>query len=91
MWHMRRVPARQRAGCAGRTRPGKCFRLYTQQYYERQKPVAMVPEIQRTSMLLAVSHLKSLALDVYILALVCVPPGHAFRDVTVVRATLFPC
>ena len=63
-----RVQATQRAGRAGRTRPGKCFRLYTVKYYEREMPAATVPEIQRTSMLTAVLYLKSLPLDVDVLA-----------------------
>ena len=65
---MARVQATQRAGRAGRTRPGKCFRLYTSNYYEREMPAATVPEIQRTSMLTAVLYLKSLPLDVDVLA-----------------------
>ena len=63
-----RVQATQRAGRAGRTRPGKCFRLYTSKFYEREMPAATVPEIQRTSMLTAVLYLKSLPLDVDVLA-----------------------
>ena len=31
--------AKQRAGRAGRTRPGKCFRLYTEQSFSTQLPV----------------------------------------------------
>ena len=31
--------AKQRAGRAGRTRPGKCFRLYTEQSFNTQLPV----------------------------------------------------
>mgnify|MGYP000052547740 FL=1 len=35
--------AKQRAGRAGRTRPGKCFRLYTEESFLRQLPVAFFP------------------------------------------------
>lgn len=63
-----RVQATQRAGRAGRTRPGKCFRLYTQAFFERQMAPATPPEILRTSLLSAVLHLKSLPLQVDVLA-----------------------
>ena len=63
-----RVQATQRAGRAGRTQPGVCYRLYSQKFYEREMPAATVPEIQRTSMLSAVLYLKSLPLQVDVLA-----------------------
>ena len=34
-----KASARQRAGRAGRTRPGKCFRLYTEESFNTQLPV----------------------------------------------------
>ena len=37
--------AKQRAGRAGRTRPGKCFRLYTEESFLRQRPVAFFPPL----------------------------------------------
>merc|ERR1719169_180365 len=33
-----RASAQQRAGRAGRTRPGKCFRLYTPETFEKELP-----------------------------------------------------
>ena len=42
--------ARQRAGRAGRTCPGKCFRLYTEQSYEEEMMGQTIPEIQRTNL-----------------------------------------
>ncbi|KAL4545360.1 hypothetical protein Ndes2526B_g00040 [Nannochloris sp. 'desiccata'] len=56
-----RVQAAQRAGRAGRTRPGTCYRLYTKKRYEMDMPSAALPEIQRTSLLSAVLYLKSLS------------------------------
>ncbi len=56
-----RVQAAQRAGRAGRTRPGMCYRLYTKKRYEMDMPSATLPEIQRTSLLNAVLYLKSLS------------------------------
>lgn len=40
-----KASARQRAGRAGRTRPGKCFRLYTEEAFETQLQVGvwMIP------------------------------------------------
>lgn len=52
----------QRAGRAGRTRPGKCFRLYTQQAYE-QLPGATIPEIQRSNLAPVIMQLKALGID----------------------------
>ena len=62
-WQLR-VQATQRAGRAGRTRPGMCFRLYTSDFYDREMAPAAVPEIQRTSLASAVLWLKSLPLAV---------------------------
>ena len=58
----------QRAGRAGRTQAGKCFRLYTAKFFERDMPNVAVPEIQRTSLLTTVLSLKSLPLPVDVLA-----------------------
>lgn len=57
-----RVQARQRAGRAGRTRPGKCFRLYPSLVYEDVFLDATIPEIQRSSLAGTVLYLKSLDL-----------------------------
>ncbi|CAM9873331.1 unnamed protein product [Heterosigma akashiwo] len=37
----------QRAGRAGRVRPGKCFRLYTEDFFHRRLAAQGVPELQR--------------------------------------------
>jgi ATP-dependent RNA helicase DHX8/PRP22 len=39
--------AGQRAGRAGRTAPGKCFRLYTEKAYNYEMLPNTIPEIQR--------------------------------------------
>ncbi|XP_013134537.1 PREDICTED: pre-mRNA-splicing factor ATP-dependent RNA helicase PRP16 isoform X1 [Papilio polytes] len=52
--------ARQRAGRAGRTGPGKAFCLYTQRQYTHELLPATVPEIQRTNLANTVLLLKSL-------------------------------
>ena len=57
-----RVQADQRAGRAGRTRPGKCYRLYPSTVYHEELLDATVPEIQRSSLAGSVLYLKSLDL-----------------------------
>lgn len=55
--------ANQRAGRAGRTSPGKCFRLYTQWSYQHELDPNPVPEIQRTNLGNVVLLLKSLGIN----------------------------
>lgn len=55
-----KAAANQRAGRAGRTQPGKCFRLYTAWSYQNELEDNTVPEIQRTNMGNVVLMLKSL-------------------------------
>lgn len=57
-----KAAAVQRAGRAGRTKPGKCFRLYTQQAYEIL-PDSTVPEIQRSNLAPVIMQLKALGID----------------------------
>ena len=45
-----RASAQQRAGRAGRTAPGKCFRLYTLHSYQTELDENTIPEIQRTNL-----------------------------------------
>lgn len=45
-----RASAKQRMGRAGRTRPGKCFRLYTEQSYYNDLQETTYPEILRSKM-----------------------------------------
>ncbi|KAL2475949.1 RNA helicase family protein [Abeliophyllum distichum] len=63
-----KVQANQRAGRAGRTRPGRCYRLYPSMVYEDDFLDATIPEIQRSSLAGSVLYLKSLDLpDINIL------------------------
>ncbi|XP_056296859.1 probable ATP-dependent RNA helicase DHX40 isoform X2 [Pseudoliparis swirei] len=50
----------QRAGRAGRTSAGKCFRIYTKEFWEKSMPDYTVPEIQRTSLTSVILTLKCL-------------------------------
>ncbi|GMF43743.1 unnamed protein product [Phytophthora fragariaefolia] len=56
-----KVSAQQRAGRAGRTAPGKCYRLYNKASYEEMVQET-VPEIQRSNLANTVLYLKLLGI-----------------------------
>ena len=55
--------ANQRSGRAGRTAPGKCFRLFTAWSFKNELEENTVPEIQRTNMGNVVLQLKALGIN----------------------------
>lgn len=55
--------ARQRSGRAGRTGPGKCYRLYTEAAYVNEMMPNPVPEIQRTNLAMTVLTLKGMGIN----------------------------
>ena len=55
--------ARQRAGRAGRTGPGQCYRLYTENALENEMLPTAVPEIQRSNLANIVLMLKAMGID----------------------------
>jgi len=55
--------AKQRAGRAGRTGPGKAYRLYTERAYRDEMLQTNVPEIQRTNMASTVLSLKAMGIN----------------------------
>ncbi|TNN05335.1 ATP-dependent RNA helicase DHX8 [Schistosoma japonicum] len=55
--------AKQRAGRAGRTGPGKCYRLYTERAYRDEMLATNVPEIQRTNLASTVLQLKAMGIN----------------------------
>lgn len=55
--------AKQRAGRAGRTGPGKCYRLYTERAYRDEMLATPVPEIQRTNLADTVLKLKAMGIN----------------------------
>ena len=57
-----KASATQRAGRAGRTKPGKCYRLYAEIAYTAL-PEATVPEIQRSNLAPTILQLKALGID----------------------------
>ena len=55
--------ANQRAGRAGRTGPGQCYRLYSAHIFREDLFENNIPEIQRTNLCNVVLLLKSLNID----------------------------
>src|SRR6266536_1963572 len=58
-----KASAQQRAGRAGRTRPGKCFRLYTEGAFKKELIEQTYPEILRSNLANTVLELKKLGID----------------------------
>ncbi|WIA09143.1 hypothetical protein OEZ85_008554 [Tetradesmus obliquus] len=58
-----RASAHQRSGRAGRTRPGKCFRLYTESSFKADLQEQTYPEILRSNLGNVVLQLKKLGID----------------------------
>ncbi|CAJ1037712.1 DEAD/DEAH box helicase/Helicase conserved C-terminal domain [Leishmania utingensis] len=54
--------ATQRAGRAGRTQPGECYRLFTAYTFHNELPPETIPEILRCSMSAVVLQLKALGI-----------------------------
>uniref|UniRef100_S4RH71 RNA helicase n=1 Tax=Petromyzon marinus TaxID=7757 RepID=S4RH71_PETMA len=57
-----RASAQQRAGRAGRSRPGKCYRLYPESEFAKL-PEATEPEMRRSDMAPVILQLKALGID----------------------------
>ncbi|KAK0740701.1 P-loop containing nucleoside triphosphate hydrolase protein [Schizothecium vesticola] len=58
-----KASAQQRAGRAGRTRPGKCFRLYTEVAFKKELIEQTYPEILRSNLSNTVLELKKLGVE----------------------------
>uniref|UniRef100_A0A670K878 RNA helicase n=1 Tax=Podarcis muralis TaxID=64176 RepID=A0A670K878_PODMU len=57
-----KASANQRAGRAGRNRSGKCYRLYTEEDFEKL-PQSTIPEMQRSNLAPVILQLKALGID----------------------------
>ncbi|KAJ2741751.1 DEAH-box ATP-dependent RNA helicase prp22 [Coemansia sp. BCRC 34301] len=55
--------AKQRSGRAGRTGPGKCYRLYTESAFRNEMLPNSVPEIQRVNLASTVLQLKAMGIN----------------------------
>ncbi|KAJ9627648.1 DEAH-box ATP-dependent RNA helicase prp22 [Taxawa tesnikishii (nom. ined.)] len=55
--------AKQRSGRAGRTGPGKCFRLYTEAAYQSEMLPTTIPEIQRQNLANTILMLKAMGIN----------------------------
>ncbi|KAF7507784.1 hypothetical protein GJ744_010085 [Endocarpon pusillum] len=55
--------AKQRSGRAGRTGPGKCFRLYTEAAYQSEMLPTSIPEIQRQNLSHTILMLKAMGIN----------------------------
>eukprot|EP00634_Sargassococcus_sp_CCMP2135_P009749 CAMPEP_0198653900 /NCGR_PEP_ID=MMETSP1467-20131203/7351_1 /TAXON_ID=1462469 /ORGANISM="unid. sp., Strain CCMP2135" /LENGTH=932 /DNA_ID=CAMNT_0044389877 /DNA_START=243 /DNA_END=3041 /DNA_ORIENTATION=+ len=67
--------ARQRAGRAGRTGPGKCYRLYTESAFQLEMSPVSIPDIQRANLGNVVLQLKAMGIhDVVTFDLMDRPP-----------------
>lgn len=55
--------ANQRAGRAGRTAPGKCFRLYTEAAYQYEMVPSPLPKIQRQNLSTTILILKAMGIN----------------------------
>jgi ATP-dependent RNA helicase DHX8/PRP22 len=55
--------ARQRSGRAGRTGPGKCYRLYSEATYRDEMTPNSIPDIQRSNLEHTILMLKAMGID----------------------------
>lgn len=55
--------ARQRSGRAGRTGPGKCYRLYTEAAYRNEMLPNTIPDIQRQNLASTILMLKAMGIN----------------------------
>lgn len=71
-----RASAQQRAGRAGRTKPGKCFRLYTEKAFKNDMQDQTYPEILRSNLGTIVLQLKKLGIHDLVHFDFMDPPGN---------------
>jgi len=83
-----KASAAQRAGRAGRTRPGKCYRLYTPTAHSNLAD-STVPEIQRSNLAPVILQLKTLGIDnILRFDYMTAPPAEIMTNALEVRSIL---
>ena len=85
-----KASAQQRAGRAGRTKPGKCFRLYTEKAFKQEMQENTYPEILRSNLGSVVLQLKKLGIDDLVHFDFMDPPG-SFLFVFCSYHTVYVC
>ena len=55
--------AKQRAGRAGRTGPGKAYRLYTEEAFQNEMMPTTIPDIQRQNLAMTILMLKAMGIN----------------------------
>jgi ATP-dependent RNA helicase DDX35 len=76
-----KASALQRAGRAGRTRPGVCFRLYTRHHFETMLPAETAPEILNGDLAEATLALHSVGVrDLSVFSFIVPPPRDALAS-----------
>ena len=83
-----KASAQQRAGRAGRTKPGKCFRLYTEKAFIHEMQEQTYPEILRSNLGSVVLQLKKLGIDDLVHFDFMDPPG-GWENVVVIFILCF--
>jgi ATP-dependent RNA helicase DDX35 len=79
----------QRAGRAGRVRPGKCFRLFTEETFH-SLPTKPIPEMQRSNLAMVVLQLKAMGIDnVLYFDFMSPPPAESMIRALEVRILVF--
>lgn len=53
----------QRTGRAGRTQEGKCYRLYSEKFYQEEMKEYTIPEILRVNLSNVILGLKNMKID----------------------------
>eukprot|EP00762_Andalucia_godoyi_P003057 ANDGO_04155.mRNA.1 putative pre-mRNA-splicing factor ATP-dependent RNA helicase mog-1 len=73
--------AQQRAGRAGRTSAGECFRLYTKHQFDQEMLVNQVPELQRSNLANVVLLLRGLGIrDISKFDFLDAPPAESISE-----------